>query len=126
MSGLMELSGNVDEKRLADDLVRFSAGIERLRQRLVVGDGVFARPVWQSIGDKFDIGNHLTFVSIPDSDADLYDDIGRRMETPLSVSNPLWHVTCYSSNQRPSTYLLLRVSVSDLGCRAGSDPPSSM
>jgi WS/DGAT/MGAT family acyltransferase len=93
VTGLMELDGRIEPKRLKALLDKRLATFERFHQRVVRPRTRGGLPHWQD-DPRFDIDNHLSHIALP-APADkkaLRALVGELMSTPLDASKPLWQI----------------------------------
>src|SRR5215472_7312021 len=92
VTGVLELDGKVDIKRLRTLLDKRLAPFGRFHQRVVRPRTRAGLLHWQ--GDAaFDIDNHISHVALPSPGGDkaLRQMVSELMSAPLDSTKPLWH-----------------------------------
>src|SRR5690348_7012022 len=106
VTGLMELDGRIEPKRLKALLDKRLAPFERFHQRVVRPRTRGGLPHWQD-DEAFDIDNHVSHVSLPPPGGEraLRKLVSELMSTPLDMTKPLWQVHLIDGHDRGSVVL---------------------
>ena len=93
VTGVLQLDGNVDVKRLRTLLDKRLAPFGRFHQRVVRPRTRAGMLHWQDDAG-FDIDNHVSHVALPSPGGEkaLREMVSELMSSPLDATKPLWHV----------------------------------